>query len=76
MSDNYNEKQSVLDKEEVQRIIDERIARLVEEEKQLDSPSTGGTPSLPMAMRVTPWRRIRLARVSRQALYCRSPWVG
>lgn len=46
MSDNYNEKQSVLDKEEVQRIIDERIARLVEEEKQLDSPSTGGTPSL------------------------------
>ena len=26
MSDNYNEKQSVLDKEEVQRIIDERIA--------------------------------------------------
>lgn len=46
MSDNYNEKQSVLDKEEVQRIIDERIARLVEEEKQFDSPSTGGTPSL------------------------------
>ena len=29
MSDNYNEKQSILDKEEVQRIIDERIARLV-----------------------------------------------
>ena len=46
MSDNYNEKQSVLDKEEVQRIIDERIARLVEEEKQLDSPSTGGTSLL------------------------------
>ena len=46
MSDNYNEKQSILDKEEVQRIIDERIARLVEEEKQLDSPSTDVTSSL------------------------------
>lgn len=46
MSDNYNEKQSILDKEEVQRIIDERIARLVEEEKQLDSPSTDDPSSL------------------------------
>ena len=46
MSDNYNEKQSILDKEEVQRIIDERIARLVEEEKQLDSPSTDDTSLL------------------------------
>lgn len=46
MSDNYNEKQSVLDKEEVQRIIDERIARLVEEEKQFDSPSTDDTSLL------------------------------
>lgn len=46
MSDNYNEKQSVLDKEEVQRIIDERIARLVEEEKQLDFPSTDDTSLL------------------------------
>ena len=35
MSDNYNEKQSILDKEEVQRIIDERIARLVESDKAL-----------------------------------------
>ena len=59
MSDNYNEKQSVLDKEEVQRIIDERIARLVEEEKQLDSPSTDDTPSL---------RKFRLCERVRQQI--------
>lgn len=35
MSDNLNEKQSAMDKEEVQKIIDERIARFVEKEKKL-----------------------------------------
>ena len=34
MSDNLNEKQSAMDKEEVQKIIDEKIARFVEKEKK------------------------------------------
>lgn len=46
MSDKFNEKQSVMNKEEVQRIIDERIARLVEKEKQIDSFPAYGKSSL------------------------------
>ena len=36
MSDDSNEKQPAIDKEEVQKIIEERIARLVEKEKKAD----------------------------------------
>lgn len=67
MSDNYNEKQSILDKEEVQRIIDERIARLVEEEKQLDSPSTDDTSLL---------RKFRLCERVRQQIKKLKEYIG
>lgn len=46
MSDNLNEKQSAMDKEEVQKIIDERIARFVEKEKKADISSTNSKLSL------------------------------
>lgn len=56
MSDNSNEKQSVMDKEEVQKIIDERIARIVEKEKQIDYSPDDDKPSL---RKLKPCNRIR-----------------
>ena len=55
MSDKFNEKQSVMNKEEVQRIIDERIARLVEK-KQIAGSATDGKSSL---RKFKPCKRIR-----------------
>lgn len=56
MSDKFNEKQSVMNKEEVQRIIDERIARLVEKEKLLVASPTDGRSS---SRKFKPCKRIR-----------------
>lgn len=56
MSDNSNEKQSVMDKEEVQKIIDERIARIVEKEKQINYSPDDDKPSL---RKLKPCNRIR-----------------
>ena len=57
MNDDSNEKQPAMDKEEVPKIIEERIARLVEKEKKADISSTGSKQSL---------RKIRLCRMIRR----------